>query len=1265
MVEAGRVTAVIDGDIGPLRSALNEAKGHASSAASSIENDFKKGFGSGLQSSVSSITSSMGPLGSAISGVSGGLGLAATGALAGVAALGALGAASVSTAANWQSLMADVSKTTGVEGSGLDQLSSDLQRIRTETGATAEDIANATVTAGSVGIPKEELAGFTEVALQMGSAFSMSSEAAVSGISAIGNSAKESGTSWTEFATRAGSSVNVLADSMRTSESEILAGMTRLGATMGLLKPPQETIPEWMALVATVQSLGLAGDQAGEAVQDALTYAAKNASSKDLGIDVAGLLGTSSTQLQLDLRTNAPEVLQNVARAVAALPLEQQAAAMAMFGQTGSKAIALLMGDLDTTTGSFDKLGSAIDDSNKAWEDGTSLALSYGKSQDTFNAATSRLTASLDVAGQKLGTVFLPALSGVVDAMTAGVNAAVSFGEAVSGAFSDTADAITSSGQDASTWLSDITGGALGVDEMASPETKARIAAMGTDTAKTMADGVKTSDDLKKAPGDALSSSETKAAAVKSAQELAKDWVAAYGSYFEAGMAKMSDGTFQSWDALNQAKISAAFGGNGKTDFERSAYKAKTNVGIDIGFSYDLNSFQNIGKIYSSDGNLLAQNNNMPGSNEPGFKDAVRALVREAGLDANEGNLMDLVPNTGSGDVWRFKNDITIDTYLDFAENLKGEIEDTGIEIGEAFTSGMVPDADQIDARLDALRHLKLYDPAEYGRQGAEGAEDYLIALQSALDAFNAAKIAYIAEPGPDTLSDFEKTFNQLQAKADEMPITMKLKADDEEFLKVLTAYYQNGGNVDWNSLGVSNPQRYLEYAKKQLSSEVSTYAEQGRTVPEGDTLNLFTALQGWFHQNYSSLDATNRTSSAILDQAISKGGLYWDQLYAHMGLLNSDISSSGKQLASDVSQSGNQFVQQIGSSAAPVFQATDYFKLQTNVAGQNIAVIGSAAKNDGIVGGQAMASGGQTGGQAIASACVTGANAISQAAAGFNFNANPFNSLYAAPVAGINNVNPLSSSTAVKASDLGFAPGSDLNNFGGVPKGWTSAMDTAGTATTTATKSTDSLCASVSTLDRGAGLATSAVAGLSADLGGLASGLSNQFYPLAGTMGTVSQSAAQTNNLLKYTAESMDTWCEAASDFAYQQETTAGLFRQSYIGPTSGYSGNQSSAYGGWTPTTLGTNTPYSLPPVFMANEAYVASPTLAVVGDRPGGEYVVGAARFENAVGRMGRGQTINVDYHPTIQGSGLSAEELSAVLEKDRQSLIEEISRAAGGF
>lgn len=447
----------------------------------------------------------MGPLGGAIDGVAGSLGMAGMAAGAGVLALGALGAASVSTAANWESLMASVSKTTGVEGSGLDQLSADLQQIRMETGATAEGIASAVTTAGSIGIPTEELASFTEVAMQMGSAFGMSAEAASEAMGKIGNVVKPAEMSWTEFSTKAGSAVNDLADSMATSEAEILTGMKHLGATMALLKPPADTIPAWTAMVATVQSLGLAGDQAGEAIQDALQYA-----TKDLKGGISGLLGMTKEELQINLRTNAPEVMQEAAAAIAALPLEQQGEALASFGQTGQKAIALLMGDLDPASGKFEKLGDAIDTANKGWKEGASLASAYGKSQETFNASLDRLGASLDVAGQKLGTVFLPMLTEVVDGLNFGVGAAIEFADSIS----TTVGGITSAFSEAAS------GGSLAeIDD-------AFLKALGVDTGEKageqLAEGVAESKDLAAAPGDALSSDEALAGAGEAGKDLAK-----------------------------------------------------------------------------------------------------------------------------------------------------------------------------------------------------------------------------------------------------------------------------------------------------------------------------------------------------------------------------------------------------------------------------------------------------------------------------------------------------------------------------------------------------------------------------------------------------------------------------------------------------------------------------------------------------------------------------------------------------------------------
>ena len=751
MSEAGRITALIDGDISGLSSALNQAKSQATSAVSGIEGDFKKGFGSGLQSSISGVTSSMGPLGSAISGVSGGLGLAATAGLAGVAVLGALGAQAVSTAANWESLMASVSKTTGVEGSGLDQLSSDLQEIRMDTGATAEEIANAVTTAGSVGIPKEELAGFSEVALQMGSAFSMSSEAAVNGISAIGNSAKDSGTSWTDFATQAGSSVNVLADSMRTSEEQILTGMTHLGATMGLLKPPEDTVPAWMALVATVQSLGLAGDQAGEAIQDALTYAAKNAESKDLGIDVAGLLGVSEQQLQLDLRTNAPEVLQDVAVAIAALPLEDQAAAMAMFGSTGSKAIALLMGDLDPVTGKFDKLGTAIEDSNKAWAEGTSLSTAYAASQETFNAATDRLGASLDVAGQKLGTVFLPYLTTAVDWLTEGVDAAIGFGEAIS------------------TLLSSDLGGIFGSNkEDLYQEVIDKRAAekAGAEVGDAMGEGVEGSD-LAEAPGKTLSSSAAKDAvgdaAKESAKEFSKEWLEEFETQ-QADREIVKILARSGNEALSQNKGNVS--GSVTTELE---------AGIEVEVAYQGNNKSIASRLFI-DGQQIG--GTVYGSNRD---DSVRKLLEGSGLGYDQGNVLDLTGKAGEAAIWRLNQsqDVVIDEYLDYAAGIKFEISGIGKEIGDAFAEGIVPDTDKIQDSLDNLKALQIYDPEAAAAQGTSNAIAYLEALKEAVDNYEAIKAKLLTDPDDNNLkAEAENAKRIVETYWANAPAELKVKAD-------------------------------------------------------------------------------------------------------------------------------------------------------------------------------------------------------------------------------------------------------------------------------------------------------------------------------------------------------------------------------------------------------------------------------------------------------------------------------------------------------
>lgn len=1144
MTEAGRITALIDGDISGLSSALNQAKGQATAAVSGIEGDFKRGFGSGLQSSISGVTSSMGPLGSAISGVTGSLGLAATAGIAGVATLGALGAQAVSTAANWESLMASVSKTTGVEGSGLDQLSSDLQEIRMETGATAEEIANAVTTAGSVGIPKEELAGFSEVALQMGSAFSMSSEAAVSGISAIGNSAKESGTSWTDFATQAGSSVNVLADSMRTSEEQILTGMTHLGATMGLLKPPEDTVPAWMALVATVQSLGLAGDQAGEAIQDALTYAAKNASSKELGIDVASLLGVSETQLQLDLRTNAPEVLQDVATAIAALPLEQQADAMAMFGSTGSKAIALLMGDLDKSTGKFDKLGTAIEDSNKAWAEGTSLSTAYAASQETFNAATDRLGASLDVAGQKLGTVFLPYLTTAVDWLTSGVDAAIGFGEAVS------------------TLLSSDLGGIFGsnkedlyqevIDKRAAEEA-------GAEVGDAMGEGVEGSD-LAEAPGEALGSSAAKDAigdaAKESAEEFSKEWL----EEFETQQADREI-----------AKILA----RGTTESKGNVSGAVTTElenGLEVQVAYQGDGKSIMSRLFI-DGQQIGDA--AYGAN---LEESTRKLLEGSGFGYNEGNVLDVTGKSGEAAIWRLSQSAQIEVDYDaiisnFGQQFASRMENEGSVLGQVGSETAV------SAFTSLLENMR---------------SPMLDSLGAVYD-----DIATLAAERPLAASEYELFGTEFKDKIASQVVDAEQFVEEQlEGFGETASSALSGGIIDSSEAdGLLGLKPQLEYLREY-------FPEQFAAMGGEAALELITALEAGDYEGAKAIIEEKLTIKPTVDLS-----MFGSAMADVAGSINlADILADPEEFKEKIMDVPD-FVE---NTFQPALSDEIDFMVDQWDSGYTEAREQTEDFVDDLVDAAAKMP------QLFSSSQLEALNKYKQglidakeALTGLGYEA---------------------AQVADAVERINFAQNADEGSYEDIMFYHSYIGPTSGYASWLAEES---------------GRDDTEVRNMLLKL--------NTTEAEEELKKLDEKATAEKSKVLKIN-DTLALKSIAAIDLAASRGVTKTV---TIAYDDSGYESSTSSSSSSTKKTTQQLLSQYYFSPLLsFANEGYVASPTLAVVGDRPGGEYVVGAARFEAAAAKAG-GQTININYSPVINGAGLSKDEIADVLAKNNKNLLREVA------
>jgi hypothetical protein len=93
-----------------------------------------------------------------------------------------------------------------------------------------------------------------------------------------------------------------------------------------------------------------------------------------------------------------------------------------------------------------------------------------------------------------------------------------------------------------------------------------------------------------------------------------------------------------------------------------------------------------------------------------------------------------------------------------------------------------------------------------------------------------------------------------------------------------------------------------------------------------------------------------------------------------------------------------------------------------------------------------------------------------------------------------------------------------------------------------------------------------------------------------------------------------------------------------------------------------------YQLPAIFRARGGLIDRPELTIVGEA-GTEMILPPHLTQAVLAMTGNGgggeKNINIHYSPTINCAGLSADEIAALLEKDHEKLIREISEASEGW
>ncbi len=455
MTEAGRITAIIDGDISALTSKLAQAKSQATAAASGVEGDFKSKIGAGISGALSSgdyskagkqiggavvdgITAGFGPLGGAVGEVTtalGPTGIVATAAIAGAAII----ASSASSAAmEWESGMSKISKTTGIEKgtSGFSDLNNDLKDLYATMPTTVTEIQNVASSAGSLGIAQQSIAGFTQTALQMGSAFDIPAEQAAVSVGKIKSQLKSysdevMGASGavddSKFAQHFGSAVDFAGNELNATESEVLDFSTRTAGAFSNLGGNMYELAGWGGELASVFSSSELGAGSFNAALNQLMGTTKG--SENARAKAGELLGVTPEEFQALMTNDPTDTLLDIGKAMEGLSATEKFQAAGILGGG--------YGDdfFQKMVGKTDEWRAKIEEVKQAGESGTSIGGSYEAGVENIKAQLEILRNSAGAIFQDIGGPLNSAFAPVITAVAGGLNKVRAIGENLWGPF--------------------------------------------------------------------------------------------------------------------------------------------------------------------------------------------------------------------------------------------------------------------------------------------------------------------------------------------------------------------------------------------------------------------------------------------------------------------------------------------------------------------------------------------------------------------------------------------------------------------------------------------------------------------------------------------------------------------------------------------------------------------------------------------------------------------------------------------------------------
>lgn len=321
----------------------------------------------------------------------------------------------------FESAVTGVFKTVDGTPEQLQEISDGIKQMSLVIPASTTEIAAVAEAAGQLGVKTDDILNFTEVMVKLGTATNMTAEEAATQLAKLANITGMSEENYGKL----GATIVGLGNNFATTESDIVAMSTRLAAA-GKLSGLTES--EILALAASMSSVGIEAEAGGTAMTQTLSAIEKAVAKGGEEVsEFARISGMSAQEFSSAWRTSPMVAIQAFIAGVGKLDEAGESATIVLddMGLSGIRQSNMIK----SLALASDKMGYAVELSNKAWKENNALneeaskryATTESKLKLTQNAATNLKAA--------VGSALTPTLNVMAEAGTEAFSWAAEFVE--------------------------------------------------------------------------------------------------------------------------------------------------------------------------------------------------------------------------------------------------------------------------------------------------------------------------------------------------------------------------------------------------------------------------------------------------------------------------------------------------------------------------------------------------------------------------------------------------------------------------------------------------------------------------------------------------------------------------------------------------------------------------------------------------------------------------------------------------------------------